>query len=159
MLKGILSISGQPGLFRMVAEAKNRIIVESLINGKRMPVSTTARISSLEDIAVYTAVGDLPLKEIFRKIADHEQGDAAIQAKATDEQIRLYFGEVVPDYDRERVYISDIRKIIMWYNLLQEKQLLDFSAEEVASAGQEAREEQAETGEGLQGEAPGDSEA
>ena len=113
MLKGILSISGQPGLFKMVAEAKNRIIVESLINGKRMPVSTTARISSLEDIAVYTAVGDLPLKEIFRKIANHEQG-AAIQAKATDEQIRRYFGEVVPDYDRERVYISDIRKIILW---------------------------------------------
>lgn len=158
MLKGILSISGQPGLFRMVAEAKNRIIVESLINGKRMPVSTTARISSLEDIAVYTAVGDLPLKEIFRKIADHEQG-AAIQAKATDEQIRRYFGEVVPDYDRERVYISDIRKIILWYNLLQEKQLLDFSAEEEASAGQEAQEGQSETGEGLQGEAPGDSEA
>lgn len=158
MLKGILSISGQPGLFKMVAEAKNRIIVESLINGKRMPVSTTARISSLEDIAVYTAVGDLPLKEIFRKIADHEQG-AAIQAKATDEQIRRYFGEVVPDYDRERVYISDIRKIILWYNLLQEKQLLDFSAEEEASAGQEAQEGQSETGEGLQGEAPGDSEA
>ncbi len=142
----------------MVAEAKNRIIVESLINGKRMPVSTTARISSLEDIAVYTAVGDLPLKEIFRKIANHEQG-AAIQAKATDEQIRRYFGEVVPDYDRERVYISDIRKIILWYNLLQEKQLLDFSAEEEASAGQEAQEGQSETGEGLQGEAPGDSEA
>jgi hypothetical protein len=158
MLKGILSISGQPGLFKMVAEAKNRIIVESLINGKRMPVSTTARISSLEDIAVYTAVGDLPLKEIFRKIANHEQG-AAIQAKATDEQIRRYFGEVVPDYDRERVYISDIRKIILWYNLLQEKQLLDFSAEEEASAGQEAQEGQSETGEGLQGEAPGDSEA
>ena len=158
MLKGILSISGHPGLFKMVAEAKNRIIVESLINGKRMPVSTTARISSLEDIAVYTAVGDLPLKEIFRKIANHEQG-AAIQAKATDEQIRRYFGEVVPDYDRERVYISDIRKIILWYNLLQEKQLLDFSAEEEASAGQEAQEGQSETGEGLQGEAPGDSEA
>lgn len=75
MLKGILSISGQPGLFRMVAEAKNRIIVESLLNGKRMPVSSTARVSSLEDIAVYTSGGDLPLKEILRKISAREAGE------------------------------------------------------------------------------------
>jgi hypothetical protein len=135
MLKGILSISGQPGLFRMVAEAKNRIIVESLLNGKRMPVSSTARVSSLEDIAVYTSGGDLPLKEILRKISAREAGGAAIHPKAGDQEIRRYFEEVIPDYDRERVYISDIRKIIIWYNLLQEKGLLDFSEEEEEGTG------------------------
>lgn len=132
MLKGILSISGQPGLFRMVAEAKNRIIVESLLNGKRMPVSATAKISSLDDIAVYTTGGDIPLKEILKRIAGQTQGETTVSPKTTDQEIRRYFESVVPDYDRDRVYISDIRKILIWFNLLQEKELLDFSEEETS---------------------------
>ncbi len=140
MLKGILSISGQPGLYKLVAEAKNRIIVESLTTGKRMPASNTAKISSLEDIAVYTHSGDLPLKEILKKILDHENGEKAIDAKASDAEIRKYFETILPDYDKERVYVSDIKKIILWYNLLYEKGLLDFT-EEDQEAGQQPDEE------------------
>jgi hypothetical protein len=129
MLKGILAISGQPGLFKLVAEAKNRIIVESLMTGKRMPASTTAKISSLEDIAVYTQNSDMPLKEVMKKISDHESGGMAISAKSTENELKKYFEVIVPDYDKDRVYISDIKKIILWYNILHEHQLLDFSEE------------------------------
>lgn len=127
MLKGILAISGQPGLFKLVAEAKNRIIVESLLTGKRMPASATAKISSLEDIAVYTKNSDMPLKDVLKKISDHESGGMAISAKSTDNELKKYFEVIVPDYDKDRVYISDIKKIILWYNILHEHELLDFS--------------------------------
>jgi len=130
MLKGILSVSGQPGLFKLIAESKNRIIVESLITGKRIPVGTTAKISSLEDISVYTLTGDIPLKEVMKKISEHENGERAIDSKANDQEIRKYFEVIIPDYDKERVYVSDIKKVIIWYNLLQEKGLLDFTEEE-----------------------------
>jgi len=126
MLKGILSISGQPGLFKMIAEAKNRIIVESLTTGKRMPASSTAKISSLEDIAVYTHTGDVPLKDILKKIYDHENGEQAIDSKSSEDEIRKFFASVLPDYDKDRVYVSDIRKMILWYNILHEKGLLVF---------------------------------
>mgnify|MGYP004703353815 FL=1 len=127
MLKGILAISGHPGLFKLVAEAKNRIIVESLLTGKRVPASQTAKISSLEDIAVYTQGSEMPLKEVLKKIFDHESGGLTLSAKSTDSELKKYFEVIVPDYDKDRVYISDIKKIILWYNILHEQQLLDFS--------------------------------
>jgi len=129
MLKGILAISGQPGLFKLVAEAKNRIIVESLVTGKRMPASASAKISSLEDIAIYTFGSDIPLKEVLKKINDYEAGGQAISAKSPDSDLKKYFEQIVPDYDKDRVYVSDIKKIILWYNILHEHKLLDFSEE------------------------------
>lgn len=129
MLKGILSISGQPGLYKMVAEAKNKIIVESLVTGKRMPASASAKISSLEDIAVYTHSGDVPLREILKRIYDHENGEPGLDPKATNPEVKKYFEAIVPDYDQERVYVSDIRKVLLWYNLLQQKEMLDFTEE------------------------------
>jgi hypothetical protein len=129
MLKGILAVSGQPGLFKLIAEAKNRIIVESLTTGNRIPASTTSKISSLVDIAVFTHSGDIPLKEILKRIHVHENGGPAIDSKAPDAGIRKYFEEVVPDYDKDRVYVSDIRKVINWYNILQDKELLIFEEE------------------------------
>lgn len=136
MLKGILSIAGQQGLFKMVAEAKNRIIVESLLTGKKMPASATAKISSLEDIAVYTKTSDMPLKEVLKKISEHESGDQCNIVKASPADMKAYFGQIVPEYDAERVYVSDIKKILSWYNILQNNQLLNFSEEE-DPAGQE----------------------
>jgi hypothetical protein len=127
MLKGILSVSGQPGLYKMIAESKNNIIVESLETLKRMPVHSTSKISALEDIAIYTDNGDVPLKEIFKAIYDKENGGPAINPKATVNELKSYFEKVVPDYDKERVYVSDIKKVISWYNVLQDKGLLDFS--------------------------------
>lgn len=130
MLKGILALSGQSGLFKLIAEAKNNIIVESLENGKRIPVYSTTRVSTLEDIAIYTDAADVPLKEVFQKIAEKENSGKSVDHKSSANVLKNYFAGILPDYDRERVYVSDIKKVILWYNLLQEKGLLDFTEEE-----------------------------
>jgi hypothetical protein len=133
MLKGILSISGQSGLFKMVAESKNNIIVESLDSLKRIPVHSTSKVSALEDIAIYTENGDVPLRDIFRAISDMENGGQAISPKSSENELKAYFDKVVPEYDKNRVYISDIKKVLLWYNTLQQKELLDFSETEEES--------------------------
>jgi len=130
MLKGILSVSGQSGLFKLVAESKNNIIVESLETFKRMPVHSTSKVSALEDIAIYTENGDVPLKDVFKAISEKENGGATISAKVSDNELKAYFEKVVPEYDKDRVYISDIKKVLSWYNSLQQKDLLDFSEKE-----------------------------
>lgn len=139
MLKGILAISGQGGLFKSVSETKNGIIVESLLTGKRQPAYATARISALEDIAIYCDAEEVPLKQVFKNIAEKEDGGQAVSHKASSKEIKAYFEEVLPDYDEDRVYVSDMKKVLQWYNLLQEKQMLDFSEEETAE--EEATEE------------------
>ena len=130
MLKGILSISGQSGLFKLVAESKNNIIVESLDTKKRIPVYSTAKVSALEDIAIYTETGDVPLKDIFKSISDKEEGGAALSHKSSGNELKSYFEEVVPEFDKDRVYVSDIKKVLLWYNTLQEKEMLDFTETE-----------------------------
>jgi hypothetical protein len=126
MLKGILAISGQPGLFKVLTEGKNGVIVESLLTGKKQTAFASAKMSTLEDIAIYTTDEDFPLKKVFRKISDLENGGAAIQPNSKPEELKKYFEKVLPDFDRERVYVSDIKKVLTWYNLLQEKELLNF---------------------------------
>ncbi len=126
MLKGILAISGQPGLFKVLSEGKNGVIVESLLTGKKQTVFASAKMSTLEDIAIYTIHEDFPLKQVFRKISDLENGGPAVQASAKPEELKKYFEKVLPDFDKERVYVSDIKKVLTWYNLLQEKGLLYF---------------------------------
>ena len=127
MLEEILSISGHGGLFKMVSQAKNSIIVESLVDGKRMPAYATSRISALEDISVFTEEGDKKLEEVFRMIYEKEDGKQAISPKSSANDLKDYFVSILPDYDRERVYVSDIKKILSWYNLLIEKDMLDVS--------------------------------
>ena len=141
MLKGILSISGQSGLFKMVAEAKNNIIVESLDTQKRIPVYSTSKVSALEDIAIYTETSDVPLKDILKAISDKEDGGVAISHKSSGNELKKYFEEVVPDYDKDRVYVSDIKKVLQWYNTLQEKEMLDFSENEEETEGTEKPDE------------------
>ncbi len=128
MLKGILAISGQPGLFKLVAEAKNSIIVESLINGKRMPAYSTSKVSSLEDIAIFTQTGEVALKEVLRSIYEKENGGEV--AKKEGNGLKEYFKEILPEYDQDRVYTSDMKKVLQWYNLLLEKELLNVNEEE-----------------------------
>ncbi len=130
MLKGILAISGQSGLFKMITESKNSIIVESLDTGKRMPAYSTSRISALEDIAIYTDTEDVPLKDIFKAIYEKEDGGKTISHKSSANELKTYFEEILPDYDKDRVYVSDIKKVMLWYNILQEKEMLDFTEEE-----------------------------
>ena len=140
MLKGILSITGQSGLFKKVAESKNTIIVESLETQKRMPVYSTVKVSALEDIAIYTDDEDKPLKEVFKAIYDLEEGGPAISHKSSNNELKVYFAKAVPDFDKDRVYTSDIKKVLLWYNTLQENGLLDFSEDEEENGKSDAEE-------------------
>ncbi len=124
MLKDILAISGQGGLFKMISQTKNSIIVESIVDGKRIPAYSTSRISALEDISIYTEDGDVKLKEVFKRIHGKENGGKAIDNKLPNQQLQAYFNEVLPEYDKDRVYVSDIKKVLNWYNLLHDKNLL-----------------------------------
>lgn len=125
MLKEILSISGKPGLQKLISNSSNAIIVESLIDGKRFPAYSNSKIIALEDISIYTENEDMPLREIFKRISEKENGAATLSHKEATEKIVSYFGEVVPEYDKDRVYVSDMRKIVQWYNLLVDKNMLD----------------------------------
>jgi hypothetical protein len=129
MLKDILSISGQSGLFKMISKGNNSLIVESLLNGKRMPAYSSSKVISLEDIAIFTTEGEVALKEVLKKIAEKENNGKAIDHKATSNELKNYMKEILPEYDENRVYVSDIKKLVQWYNLLQEKDLLIFDAE------------------------------
>lgn len=130
MLKEILSISGKPGLYRMVSSSNNAIIVESLLDGKRFPAYASSKIIALEDIAIYTEDEDKPLKEVFKAVFEKENGGKAISHKESANKIKEYMKEVLPDFDEDRVYVSDMKKLFQWYNLLQEKGLLKFDEEE-----------------------------
>ena len=130
MLKDILSISGKGGLYKYISQGRNGIIVESLHDKKRINATATAKISSLEDISVFTEDGEVSLEELFKKIKEKENGGPAISHKASNDELKKYFAEILPEYDRERVYVSDIKKIISWYNILQGLEMLDFSEED-----------------------------
>ncbi len=117
-ISGIISISGRPGLFKVVAQGKNNIIVESLQDKKRFPAYASDRVSALEDISIYTYSEDKPLSEIFDAIFQKEKGATCISHKESEDKLTWYLIEVLPDFDQERVYSSDIKKIFMWYNML-----------------------------------------
>jgi len=117
-LAGIISISGKPGLFKVIAQGKNNLIVESLDDRKRVPAYATDRISALEDISIYTYDDDKPLKEIYTVIFEKEKGGTTISHKEDAAKLQKYLLEVLPNYDQDRVYGSDIKKLFQWYNLL-----------------------------------------
>ena len=139
MLKEILSISGKPGLQKLVSNSSNAIIVESLIDGKRFPAYSNSKIIALEDISIYTEEEDMPLKEVYKRIYTKENGQSALSHKESSEKIIAYFNEIVPEYDKDRVYTSDMKKIIQWYNLLTEKGMLNFSEEESKEENKEEK--------------------
>ena len=132
-LSKILSIAGKPGLFQMVSQTKNGMLVESLIDGKRMPAFSHERISSLEEISVFTDTEDVPLKNIFRTMFSITNQGQALSHKSSSTELLAFFSTVLPTYDREKVYGSDIKKMIQWYNLLQSKGLIDLVEEAKAS--------------------------
>jgi len=118
-LTGIISITGQPGLFKIVAQSKNGIIVEGLADKKRVNVYASTKVSTLSDISMFTTGDDKPIEEIMTAIFEKEKGGAAIDSKADDKAVEKYFGEVLPDYDKDRVYVSNMKKLFSWYNALQ----------------------------------------
>ena len=123
-LSGIISISGKPGLFKVVAQAKNNIIVESLVDGKRVPAYSTDKISALEDISIYTYEEDKPLAEVYQAIYEKEKGGTVLSHKESLNKLTKYLLEVLPNYDEDRVYSSDIKKLFQWYNILHKADAL-----------------------------------
>lgn len=131
MLTKILSISGKPGLFKLISQSKNMFIVESLIDGKRKPSYSNEKVISLEDVAIFTDDGEVRLGNVFNLIKEKENGaKASVDPKANPQVLRDYFATVLPNFDRDRVYPTDIKKMIVWYNLLIENGFTDFSKKE-----------------------------
>lgn len=133
-LEKILSVSGKPGIYKLITGGRATIVVESLIDGKRVPVHPTQKVSALSDITMFTYEADVPLREIFAKAKDAFEGGAAPDSKSDSMVLRDAMRKILPDYDEERVYESDIRKFLSWYNILQGKGMLDF--EEPAAKGE-----------------------
>ncbi|MBL7472645.1 DUF5606 family protein [Robertkochia sediminum] len=130
-LDKILAISGKPGLYELKAQTRSGFVAESLIDGKKISVGLRNNVSLLSEIAIYTLTEEVPLREVFSKIAEKENGGkTAVSHKESKDKLEEYFFEVLPDYDEDRVYASDIKKVLQWYNLLNEKGVTDFSADE-----------------------------
>ncbi|MFK5958492.1 MAG: DUF5606 domain-containing protein [Lutibacter sp.] len=126
-LKDIVAINGKPGLYQIKAQSKGGIIVESLIDSKKFPVTATHNISALNEIAIYTYEEEIPLRIIFKTIGEKENGKEAISPKENGKTLTSYFREVLPNFDEERVYTSNIKKVLQWYNLLASKNF-DFTS-------------------------------
>jgi len=130
-LSKILSITGRPGLYKVVGESKSNIVVESLTDGKRGPAFSHERISTLKDISIYTEDEDVPLEDVFKKIFELVDGKPVLNPKkASANEIKELFAKALPDYDRDSVYVSDMKKVFTWYNFLLEKGLMEFTEEE-----------------------------
>ena len=126
-LDKVLSISGKPGLYELKAQTRGGFVAESMLDGKKISVNMRHNVSLLSEIAIYTYSEEVPLREVFQKIYEKENGGEAISHKESKAKLEEYFKEVLPDYDEDRVYISDIKKILQWYNLLVSKGITDFS--------------------------------
>ena len=143
MLKKILSISGRPGLYKLLSYGKNMLLVEALADGKRFPVHTRDRVMSLGDISIFTTAEDLPLSQVFENVG--KKFDLkAIDAKeyGTPEKLHEFMDGVLENWDSERVHNSDIKKIISWYNILVEKGYTDFTAKEEGEEGEDGKTEE-----------------
>lgn len=113
-----------------MTQTKNGLVVESMIDGKKFTAFSHERISTLEEISIYTETEDRPFKEVLKAIFDMQEGKAAIPHKSSNQELKDFFEKAIPDYDKENVYISDIKKVINWYNILQKQNLLEFEEEE-----------------------------
>ncbi|KAA3622689.1 MAG: hypothetical protein DWP94_07730 [Flavobacterium sp.] len=126
-LEKILSISGKPGLYELKTQTRSGFLAESLIDGRKISVSGRHNVSLLSEIAIYTLTEEVPLREVFSKISEKENGGPAINHKSSKDELEEYFFEVLPDYDEDRVYASDIKKVVQWYNLLQKNGITQFT--------------------------------
>ncbi|GAA3574544.1 DUF5606 domain-containing protein [Snuella lapsa] len=125
-LDTVLSISGKPGLYKLITQTRGGFVAESLIDSKRISVNARQNVSVLSEIAIYTLTEEVPLKQVFLNIKKKENGAlASVKPKDSKDKLEEYFFDVLPDYDEDRVYASDIKKVIQWYNLLQKHDMLD----------------------------------
>jgi len=140
-LSKILSIGGKPGLYKHIAQSKTGIVIESLTDGKRTSAFASEQISSLNDISIFTNDEDVKLEEVFKNIFEKEEGKKAISPKSSSKEIKAYFESVLPDYDKDRVYVSDMKKVIKWYNTLAENNILEFNEKEEEKPEKEEKKE------------------
>lgn len=129
-LSKILTISGQSGLFNYISQARNGVIVESLSDKKRSCFGMNSKVTTLEDISIYTDEGEVKLKSVFQKMKDVLGEDNAPVAKSSDKELQEFFSKALPDYDRDRFHVSHMKKVVTWYNILKEFASLDFESEE-----------------------------
>ena len=129
-LKEIVAISGKPGLYKFISQGRSAIIVENIETKARTSAFASEKVSTLADIAIFTEDEETPLKNIFKIIFDKEEGKETISHKSKPEELKAWFKEVLPDYDEERVYVSDIKKVALWYNALARMEMLVFEEEE-----------------------------
>ncbi len=142
-LDKILSIGGKPGLYKLLTQTRSGFVGESLIDGKRVTVSLRNNVSVLSEIAIYTLEEEVPLGEVFQKIKEKEKGaKTSIGHKEDKLKLEEYFFEVLPNYDEDRVYPSDIKKIIQWYNILHENGITDFSEDKKSEKTKVSDEEE-----------------
>lgn len=137
-LDKILSIGGKPGLYRLLTQTRSGFVAESLLDGKKITVGLRSNVSILSEIAIYTLEEELPLREVFQKIQVKEKGGkTSISHKSEKIKLEEYFFEVLPNYDEDRVYGSDIKKVIQWYNLLHENKITDFTEDADGATSEE----------------------
>lgn len=143
-LKEVLSISGFSGLFKYISQSRNGVIVEGIKDQKRMNAYSHYKVSSLSDIAIFTDDKEVPLKKVLETIAEQAQKQPILVQKPTDKDLKETFANVLPNYDRERVYVSDIKKLFIWYNILQRNNMLEFTPDENEAKETEKEEVTAE---------------
>ena len=136
-LEKIISVAGKPGLFQILTQTRAGVLAQSLIDGKKITVSARENVNLLSEIAIYTLTEEMPLGQVFQKIFDQLSGAAALSHKSAKDELEAFFFEVLPEYDEDRVYASDIKKVVQWYNLLVEKGLTDFSTAQPEEETQE----------------------
>lgn len=139
MLKGIVAISGKPGLYKVLKRAKNALVVESIVTGKRTPTYPRDRVMSLADVSMYSDHGDVPLPDVLTALYALQEGKVVdVKGFADDDAVREFFGKVLPDYDKEHVYVTDMRKLFSWYNLLIAAGITEYKEKEETSAEEAA---------------------
>ncbi len=155
MLKNILAVTGKPGLYKLVSRGNNMLIIEGLEDGKRMPTYARDKIVSLADVSMFTIGDDVPLNEVLTNLCKKENAQVCSLdvKKADNETLRNFFAEVLPDFDRDRVYPSDIRKLVQWYNILVRAGITDFSVIEEEGEEVAAVEEKKATAKPVQNKA------
>lgn len=141
-LEKVLAISGKPGLYELKAQTRGGFVAESLADGKKISVNVRHNVSMLSEIAMYTYTEEVPLREVFQKIAEKEDGKEAISHKESKAKLEGYFKEILPEYDEDRVYASDIKKVFQWYNILVNAGVTDFSEQEAEEKEETTSEEE-----------------
>ena len=136
-LDKVIAISGKPGIYSLKKQTRSGFVAESLIDNKRITVGVRHNVSVLSEIAIYTLSGEKPLAEVLQKIKEKENGEPTINHKVSKDELEEYFFNLIPDYDEDRVYASDIKKVVQWYNILQKNEMLDFEKGKVTAGSEE----------------------